>query len=102
MIRNLSHAQMTVLKANMKLHLKGLRLGVQVGDVSIWILMCLTLELASTNIKDDIITSPNIKDAQNIIQCFTEEERKQWDVGVRNGIQNNDWNELILHRMCFF
>jgi hypothetical protein len=74
------------------------------ADDSLWwdihpdVLMYLTQELASTNMKHDVITSPNPQSANDITKSFNEDELEKWKVGVLNGVKRNDWIDLLAHR----
>lgn len=73
-------------------------------DDSLWrdllsdILMHLTLELASTNMKGSVIANPDLERADDIVKSFNEDELEQWKVGVRNGVKKNDWIDLLARR----
>ena len=62
------------------------------------VLMHLTSELASTNMKGAVIPSPNFSGALAILKTFTKNELDQWKNGIQNGVENNDWNDLLTHR----
>jgi hypothetical protein len=62
------------------------------------VLMHLLGELASTNMKGSMIASPNPERADDIVKSFNEAELEQWKVGMRNGVEKNNWIELIAHR----
>jgi len=72
-------------------------------DDSLWrdilsdVLVGLTLELASTNMKGsvEILT---LKRADEIMKSFNEDELEAWKVGVRNGVKKNDWTDLLARR----
>jgi hypothetical protein len=62
------------------------------------VLTFITIELAVTDMKDSVITSPNVKHARDIVKGFNKDELEQWEAGVQNGVENNDWTLLITHR----
>ena len=59
------------------------------------ILMHLTRELASTNMKGSVIANLTLEGAEEMVNSFNEDELEQWRVGVRNGIKSNDWLDLL-------
>ncbi|KAF8240638.1 hypothetical protein L208DRAFT_1384042 [Tricholoma matsutake] len=101
----LPDAQLSTLCFNMKLKSdrKEWRNIVEKAEVddSLWrdllsdILMHLTLELASTNMKGSVIANPALERADDIVKSFNEDELEQWKVGVRNGVKKNDWIDLL-------
>ncbi|KAK2464549.1 hypothetical protein APHAL10511_003407 [Amanita phalloides] len=72
-------------------------------DIPTWrrlaaqILMLLTEELGKTDLKGSVIPSMSRANAENIIANFNARELKEWKVGVRNGVQENNWDNLIKH-----
>jgi len=66
------------------------------------VLMCLTKELASTDMKGSVIVSPNLDGADEFVNRFEKEVFEEWKVGVREGVENNDWTRLIAHRTTRF
>jgi hypothetical protein len=103
----LPDAQLTELSDNMKRNRKRWNILIKAAetDDSLWwhiysdVLSHLTQELASTDMKRDVIASPNPQGANNILMSFNEDELEQWKVGVLNGVEKDDWIDLILHRM---
>lgn len=77
-------------------------------DDSVWlyllsvVLEALTGAMASTNLKGSIITSPNFDGAEEFVKRFNNEVFEEWKVGVREGVENNDWGRLISHHMTSF
>jgi hypothetical protein len=67
-------------------------------DINLDVLIYLVQELASTSMKHSVIASPNAERANDIVKSFNEDELEQWKVGVRNGIERNDWTDLLVHR----
>ena len=62
------------------------------------VLSVLAIELQSTGQRNCFITPPSYPDARNIVNEFSEVEMEQWKSGMRNGIENDDWYGLIMHR----
>jgi hypothetical protein len=62
------------------------------------VLVCLTMELASTNMKDSVIANLTHARAEAIVKNFNEDELEGWKVGVRNGVKRNDWIDLLARR----
>jgi len=108
----LPDAQLTAFNHNMKGKSKRRKWQVILkgagDDNSLWlellstILSHLTAELAFTNMKGSVIASPNPERANDIVKSFNEDELKQWKVGVRNGVEKNDWVDLIAHHTLHF
>jgi hypothetical protein len=78
-------------------------------DESMWldllstVLIHLTGALASTNMKGSVIASwQNFDGAEEFVKCFNNEVFEEWKVGVREGVENNDWTRLIAHRTTGF
>ena len=61
------------------------------------VLRFLVAELALTDMKENIISWNNATAASHL-KSFTESELDLWRKGVKNGIENNDWGDLIAHR----
>ncbi|KAM6495407.1 hypothetical protein JOM56_008113 [Amanita muscaria] len=64
------------------------------SDILSDVLMHLHLELGSTN-----MNGANIKGAYDIVKSFNKDELEAWKVGVRNGVERKDWNDLLARRM---
>jgi hypothetical protein len=64
------------------------------------VLAYLAEQFEATDMKDTVIARPNPKRAADIVNGFNEDELEQWKAGVRNGVENNDWTDLIMHRTC--
>ena len=108
----LPELQLTLLKNKMK-HMSDMRfwqnrLNKVEHDDSVWldllsdILEVLMGKLAFTNLKGSIITSPGFHGAEEFVKRFNNEVFEEWKVGVREGVENNDWGCLISHRMTSF
>ena len=65
--------------------------------VTIWMVLGSLLQFTSR--KDEFISPPAYPSIEDTVKGFSEEELKEWKLCVRNGIDNNDWNGLINHRM---
>lgn len=80
------------------------RMGMAVDDKSQWqdlfsdVLIRITRELAVTSMKDSVI-SPKHEQADDIVKNFNDGELEEWKVAVRKGVEENDWTDLIGHRM---
>jgi len=95
----LSDAQLAALVNRMKILSESLRWReIANDDLSPYVLILLTSELASTNMGETFISSPNLDGALAVLKTFTQNELDQWENGIRNGVENNDWNDLIMHR----
>jgi hypothetical protein len=74
------------------------------GNASRWqslisnILTYLAGTLAATDVKGSVIATPTYEVAQDIVNSFNETEFGEWKVGVRRGVETNDWRGLITHR----
>lgn len=66
------------------------------------VLMCLTKELASTDMKGSVIVPLTPHGAHEFVNRFKKEVFEEWKVGVREGVENNDWTRLIAHRTTRF
>ena len=56
----------------------------------------LTQALAST--KHCIIASLTLERPNDNVKSFNEDKLEQWNVGMRNGVERNDWTDLLMHR----
>ena len=80
------------------------RLEATEDDHTLWhplissVLMYLTRALAATDAKSSFIAAQNSTDAEAIVQGFNKKELGEWKVGVRRGVETNDWTSLITHR----
>jgi hypothetical protein len=63
-------------------------------DILLDVFMYLVQELASTSMKHSVIAPER---ANDIVKSFNEDELEQWRVGVRNGVERNDWTGLLVH-----
>ena len=66
-------------------------------DLVIDVLMCLLLELSTTNLKRSVIAYDK---AESFVHDLTDEELKECVNGVQTGVKENDWEHLIMHRTC--
>jgi hypothetical protein len=62
------------------------------------ILMYLTDALAATDLKGSVIAPRISSQADEIVKGFTEKEEQEWKDGVRKGVKEGDWADLIAHR----
>jgi hypothetical protein len=96
--------QLTTLSSNMNRRKWQILVDEAEADDSLWwdilsdVLMHLTQELASTNMKGNVIANLTLKRANDTIKSFNEDELEQWKVGVRNGVKGNDWIDLLACR----
>jgi len=65
------------------------------------ILMHLTSELASTNMKNKVIANLTLHRANKIVESFDEDQLEEWKVGMQDAVKGNDWTNLIEHRTYF-
>ena len=93
------------LNNNMKSRFKNmLEILMNTADESAWlspnalVLMCITKELAATDLKSKIIGIPLYAAAENIVKGFNSKELEQWKAGVLSGVKTEKWDELIQHR----
>ncbi|KIL67286.1 hypothetical protein M378DRAFT_9526 [Amanita muscaria Koide BX008] len=98
----LPHEQLTTISSNMdevssrKLWKTFVDRAVADDSGSLWpdilsaVLMHLHVEFRSTNMK-----GANIKGAYDIVKSFNKDELEAWKVGVRNGVERKDWNDLL-------
>ena len=63
------------------------------------ILIYLTRELSETDLKESIITSPSLGSAETLVSCFKDTELEEWKAGIKKGMNDDDWSDLITHRM---
>jgi hypothetical protein len=93
--------QLTTLSSNMNRRKWQILVDEAEADDSLWwdilldILMHLTQELTSTNMKGNIIANLTFKRADDIIKSFNKDKLEQWKVGVWNGVKGNDWIDLL-------
>ena len=98
----LSDTQLAALVNNMKTTSESL-LWREIANDDPWklsplVLMLLTSELACTNMGETVISIPNLHGALALLKTFTQNELDQWKNGMRNGVENDDWTDLIMHR----
>ena len=65
------------------------------------VLMHLTSELASTDMKNKVIADLTLDRANKIVKSFDEDQLEEWKVGVQNGVKGNNWTNLIERRTYF-
>ena len=49
--------------------------------------------------KDSVIANLTLGYADDMVKSFNEDKLEQWKVGMRNGVKNNDWVDLLARRM---
>ena len=101
-------SQLTMLNNNMAHHSNEqfwkYRARMAGDDDSLWrpivsvVLMYLTDELAKTDMQGRVIVSPGPGPAGAIVAGFSKDDLEQWKAGVRNGMENGDWSDVIEHR----
>jgi hypothetical protein len=78
------------------------RIEMTEDDPSFWqpvfceVLLYLMSALQTTDAKSSVIATPI--DTEAIVKSFNEKESGEWEVGVRHGVETNDWTSLITHR----
>ena len=65
------------------------------SDLIIWNLVA---GLSNTNMKGSLISCPNLNSAASLFESFTVSEWDLWRDGIRNGVDNDDWSDFIMHR----
>jgi hypothetical protein len=106
---NLPQQQLTVLNKHMK-YMSGrqiwqIRFDSAGDDNSQWrdlfsdVLMSLTLRLATTDLKTSIIPPQDLDGSDNIVKGFNNDDLREWKDGVQKGVKEDDWTDLIAHRM---
>jgi hypothetical protein len=66
-------------------------------DLFLDILIYLTHALAITGMNGNVIEPLPLR-LEQIAKSFNTEEMKEWKEGVRKGVEENDWEDLIFHR----
>ena len=66
------------------------------------ILVEITHTLASTNRKGEFINELTLTQAREILKGFSPEDIKIWRDGVRKGLKDGNWEDLIHHRACTY
>lgn len=64
-------------------------------ELLIFALNALVEALQSTSMKANIIATPTISQAEDIVNKFGEDDIEKWKVGVRNGVEHDNWYDLI-------
>ena len=62
------------------------------------VLVHLTSHLLATEMERSVIASQTAEHANDIMSGFNEDDLEEWKAGVRNGVERNDWIDLIEHR----
>jgi hypothetical protein len=82
----------------------GLRIEWAKHDASQWqelilnVFTSLMKALMATDAKSSVIAEPTFTDAEVFVAGFNEKEFEEWKVGVRRGVETNDWTDLMMHR----
>ena len=71
----------------------------EMSELLSMILSALTKALSTTDAKATILAELNGSEADNLLQSFNPQERKEWETGLRKGVERRDWSDLITHRM---
>ena len=58
----------------------------------------LTRVLATTDAKATTREELTDSQADSFVQAFISEELKEWEAGLRKGVEKHDWKDLITHR----
>ncbi len=103
----LPDGQLTKLNSNMNNRQPMYKLWVDAAEAneSVWqntlstFFMVLTLELASTDMRDSVIANLTPERADDIVKNFNKDQLEEWKAGVRNGVKSKDWTDLVLRRM---
>ena len=64
------------------------------------ILVALLDELALTQLQRSVIAPQSAAEACRVVESFCHKELEEWTNGSRRGVKDNDWTDLINHRMC--
>jgi hypothetical protein len=86
--------QLTKLNSNMDNRMYEMLVKAAEANESVWwnilpsVLMDLTLELVSTDMRDSVITNLTRERANRIVKSFNKEQLEEWKVGV--------WTDLVL------
>ena len=70
-------------------------------EISAGIFTYFTEVLGRIAVKSSIIACPTPQRAMEILKGFNEKESKSWAAGVRSGVLEGDWDDLIQLRMYF-
>lgn len=107
----LSDAQLDALSKHMKRISDMMRWRTKVKwpkdkNDSLWcrgheeILMEILEQLEGTSMRSILIPHPTRGEARNLFESLNEEEWQQWEDGVEDGIEKDNWNGILAHRMC--
>lgn len=73
----------------------------KMGTIRSSILVSLTEALSSTDAKSTVLAPVTKPQARNFFHGFNPQELKEWMDGMREGMDNCDWADLIAHRTCY-
>jgi hypothetical protein len=77
-------------------HTEDDHLGLRRKTLFSHVLCSITSELRDNTLAID---SPKTSQgATDILESFNKDELEEWEIGVRNGVENRDWTGLIAHR----
>ncbi|KAF8339317.1 hypothetical protein F5887DRAFT_1232790 [Amanita rubescens] len=88
--------QMTTLSSKMNAIARRRKWESSVDDADVSdVLRDLTENLASTDMRDSVITKLTFEGADDIVKSFNEDQLEAWKVGVRNSVKSKDWTDLV-------
>jgi len=61
----------------------------------------LTDALSTTVAKATFLAPMTVSQAKRFVRSFNTEERNEWVVGLRKGLEGRDWTDLIIHRAYY-
>ena len=61
------------------------------------VLLNLTASLATTELKASVISIPTSDEATKIVESFDDDVLQEWKNGVKKGVNEQDWEDLIHH-----
>ena len=64
------------------------------------ILADLTDKLSTTNAKTSTFSALTVGEAKAIVDSFNEDELCEWEAGLQEGLEQNNWHKLIAHCTC--
>ena len=59
-------------------------------------------ELSRTALRDNVITPLFRADVLKLVEGFSDKDIEFWKAGIRKGVEENNWVDLIMHRTCHF
>ena len=67
----------------------------ELRDLMSVVLACFTLILTKNGFS---ISGLQVKEADTLVGSFNESEFKEWDAGLRTGVNTGKWEDLVAHR----